>query len=310
MLAISTDWNCHRYTDGEALLSELRTLGLTEIEVGPGSNIALFPGFRRVLKSGRAKVISLANFTPAPIDWQRFGIANCELTSPSRVLREQALEWTRITIDHAAGLEASFVVLRLGRVGMNGFTEALFRQVRAGGLHSRKFVSTKLDGVRERARLSEAWLSRALRSLENLVPYAKACGIRLAITGAGGYEDGPTENEVVQLMSEFSGAGYLGYWHDFSATQRKANLGLLDHAQWLTEVRPHVLGSYVSDLRWPDETGCVPLSGIIPFEQLVPLLPHDTPAVWKIGPSQRGAELRQMLPVWEERFVRGVPAAG
>jgi hypothetical protein len=220
------------------------------------------------------------------------------------------VNWTRITIDYAADLEASFVVLRLGGIGMKGFTTELYRQVREGGLHSRKFVATKLAGVRERSRLSESWLSRAKRSLEALVPYAKHRGIRLAITGGGGYEDGPTESELLHLMGEFGREGTLGYWHDFSETQKKANLGLLDHAQWLMEMRPHLLGCYLSDLRWPDETGCVPLSGMIAFERLVPLLPAHTPTVWNIHPSHRGAEVRQMLPVWEDRFVRGVESAG
>lgn len=310
MLAISTNWNGHRYTDGEALLSELRTLGLTQIEVASGTNISLFPGFRRVLKTGRAQVVSLANFSPRPIDPDRFGVAPCELTATSPLLRQKAVEWTKITIDYAAGLGAAFVVVQLGRTGLTGFTHELYQQVRRGGLHSRPFVTAKLDGIRKRTRLSGPWLARAKRSLEALLPYAKAHGVRLALASAGSYEDGPTETELLQLLNEFRTEGTLGYWHDFSLVQKKANLGLLNHEQWLNEVRPHLWGSYLNDLRWPDQTGCVPLSGMIAFEKLVPLLPRDTPQVWKIDPSNRAAELRQTIPIWEERFVRGLKPAG
>jgi sugar phosphate isomerase/epimerase len=309
MTAISTLWNCDRHTDGEALLSELRTLGLTAIEVSAGAKISQFPGFRRVLEAGRIRVVSLANFSPLPIDSPLVGLGDGQLTSSTGALRDRALDWTRITIDYAASLEASFVVLRLGPTGLRGVTRELFRQVRAGGLHSRRFVATKLDGIREREQLGEAWLGRARRSLENLVPFAAARGIRLALSGGEGLEEGPTEEEMTRLLSEFGRDGTVGYWHDFAGTQKKANLGFLDHAQWLTERRDQLFGCHASDVKWPDEGGCVPLSGMIDFETLMPLLPPGCPVVWNVAPCHRAAELRQMLPAWEERFSPGRKAA-
>ena len=310
MLAISTLWNCHRHTDGEALLSESRTFGLTTIEVCPNTKISLFPGFRRVLQTGRARIVSLANFTPRPIDRPGTGIEPFELTSAASSLRKRAQDWTRITIDYAAGLEASFVVLRLGPTGMRRFSKELFRQVRAGRLHSREFVSAKLEGLRERVRLGEAWLGRARQSLEVLIPFAQARGIRLAITAGGGYEEGPMEQESLRLVEEFGREGALGYWHDFSEVQKRANLGLLDHGEWLTAVRPHLLGCYLSDLKWPDEGGRVPLSGMIDFAELMPIVPPNTPAIWQIDPNHRAAELRQMVPEWEDRFNRSPKSEG
>jgi len=308
MLALSTTWNSHRYTDGEALLSELRTLGITGVEVAPGTKISLLPGFRRVLKTGRANVISVGNFCPLPIDPKGVGVLRCELTSPNPAWRERAIHWTKITIDYAAGLEASYVVLRLGGTAMQGFTAELYRQVRSGGLHSRRFVTEKLRGIRERARESGPWMTRAKATLDVLLPYAASKGVRLAILGTGNYEEGPTETEMLELLQSVGKGGALGYWHDFSQTQKKANLGLLDHAEWLQEIRPHLLGCHLNDLRWPDETGCVPLSGMIDFDRLIPLLPPQTPLIWNVNPRCRAAELRQMVPVWEERFLKGAKA--
>jgi sugar phosphate isomerase/epimerase len=304
MLAISTIWNGHRHTDGEALFSELRTLGISDIEAGPGTRICLFPGFRRVLKTGRARVISVANFAPKPIDPRGSGESHCELTAIDTALRKQALHWTKITIDYAAGLEAPFVVIRLGRSRIGAVTPTLLRLVEQGELHSRPFVTAKLRAIRERERESGAWLNRARASLEELLPHAKARNVRLAIVSQGDYEDGPTDRELLVLLKDLGKDGSLGYWHDFSETQQKANLGFLDHAEWLREVRPHLLGCHVNDLRWPGDTQLVPLSGLVDFERLMPLLPRDIPLVWHVSPRCRAADLRQMFPLWEEKFVR------
>ena len=304
MLAISTIWNGHRHTDGEALFSELRTLGISDIEVGPGTKVCLFPGFRRVLKTGRARVISVENFTPRPLDPTGLGLTHCELTSADPVLRQTALHWTKITIDYAAGLEAPFVVLHLGRPRMRAFTGDLVDLVQRGQIHSRAYVTGKLTGIKNRARESGPWMDRARAALESLIPHATARKVRLAIASPGDYEAGPTERELLILLGDLGKDGTLGYWHDFSEIQTKANLGFLNHAQWLQEIRPHLFGCHVNDLRWPAETQGVPLSGMVDFEALMPLIPREVPLVWHVSPNCRAADLRQMLPVWEQRLVR------
>jgi sugar phosphate isomerase/epimerase len=304
MLAISTIWNGHRHTDGEALFSELRTLGLSDIEIGPGTKISLFPGFRRVLRTGRAGVVSVENFCPRPLDIDGMGVEHRELTSPDPRHRKTALHWSKITIDYAASLEARFVVIHLGRTPMREFTGNLVRQIQAGRIHSRPYVREKLRGIRDRARESGPWMARAREALETLLPHAAARNVRLAIASAGEHEDGPTERELLELLGEFGKDGGIGYWHDFSEIQKKANLGFLDHAQWLREIRPHLLGCHVNDLRWPAETQGVPLSGMVEFEKLMPLIPRGVPLVWHPSPHCRAADLRQMLPQWEQRFVR------
>jgi len=161
-----------------------------------------------------------------PSDPSGVGIRHSELTSPNPAWRERAIRWTKITIDYAAGLEASYVILRLGGNQMPGFTADLYRQVRDGGLYSRRFVTAKLRGIQQRARESAPWLTRAKASLDVLLPYATERGIRLAILGTGNYEEGPTETEILELLNSRGKDGTLGYWHDFSQTAEEGQPGI------------------------------------------------------------------------------------
>jgi sugar phosphate isomerase/epimerase len=270
-------------------------------------DICLYPGLKRVVRTGRASVACVSLFCPRPIDPGHLGTDSCHLTSRDRARRDAALAWSRLTLDYAAEIGAPFVVVPLGRTEAPPFTAGLCRLVAANRLHGREFVARKLRAVRAREQESTSWMPRARAALETLLPLAASRGLRLALAPAADWEEGPTEGEMLALLREF-GSGPLGYWHDFGRIQRRANLGFLDHAQWLESVRPHLVGCHLDDVRWPDLTGAVPLSGMIDFDRLVPLLPRGVPLVWNPEATSRPTDLKQSLASWEERFGTPRPA--
>lgn len=302
MLSFSTCWNSHRHTDGEIMMSEIRLLGFDTVELGHGLKLSLVPGIKRLYQRGRIKITSLHNFCPAPVEALGDDPSYFEFTSKKRGDVKRALQLTFQTIDYAHEFGAPFVVLHLGSTPMGGFSEGMMKLAAKGHLHSRSFVHNKIRAVEQREKLTDRYMERVKDSLDHIVTYAGRKGVKIGIQARGNYEQLPTEREMVDLMEEFDGNPWIGYWHDFGHIQRKANLGMLDHAQWLKKMRPYLFGSHVHDVHWPDVDHRVPLSGMVEFEKLMPLIPEDTPLVWKLNKSQKSADIKRALSTWEERI--------
>jgi len=95
---------------------------------------------------------------------------------------------------------------------------------------------------------------------------------------------------MLLLLAEFQDSPWIGAWHDFGHVQRKANLGLLDHAQHLQAISPRLLGCHVHDVQWPAKDHRVPLStGGVDFDSAAVLGAKEPALVWELSPSQRRA---------------------
>ncbi|MEM7015093.1 MAG: TIM barrel protein, partial [Verrucomicrobiota bacterium] len=225
-----------------------------------------------------------------------------EFTSKKKADVKRALQLTFQTIDYAHEFGAPFVILRLGSTPLHGFTEGMMKIAKTGQLHSRAFVYNKIRAIEMREKHTPRTMEMIRDALDHIVTYAGRKSIKIAIKSRGRYEQAPTERELLELMEEFKGNPYVGYWHDFGHVQCKANLGLVDHEQWLKKMQPYILGCHLHDVHWPDSDHCVPLSGGIEYEKLIPLIPPEAPLVWALNQKQKTSDIKRAYAGWEERI--------
>lgn len=304
MLAFSTCWNSHRHTDGIEMISEIMLLGFNAMEVSHGTKVTVFPGILKLL-SQRAqtfRVVGVHNFCPAPVEVIMDAPDVYEISSRQESEYRRALKLTLESIDMAERLNAGYVVLHLGSAKLRPKTRKLEQMVGVGALNSREYVREKLAFVRAREAAGEKAALRVREALGIIVPHAEAKGIKLGFESRSHFEQYPTEREMLTLLEDFRDSPSVGYWHDFGHVQRKANLGLLDHRQWLSSVRDRLIGCHLHDVVWPDQDHHVPLTGSINFEQLVPLLPPEIPIVWELHPRRRSTHIKESLIRWRERY--------
>ncbi len=108
---------------------------------------------------------------------------------------------------------------------------------------------------------------------------------------------------MLLLKDAYRESPWLGFWHDFGHVQRKANLGLLDHAEFLASIAPRLFGCHVHDVEWPAKDHRIPFTGGgVAFDQLLPLLPKDIPLVWELSPGQRLAHVAERSTEWRQSF--------
>ena len=302
MLAFSTCWNSGRHTTGEAMLREIRNkLGFELIELGHGIRISLMPGVQQMFDAGQVRFSSLHNFCPLPVEVMGASPDCYTFSSNSTRERQRAVKQTLQTIDFAERLGAPFVVLHLGRVPIKPVTEPLIALAQAGQIYSRKYVRRKIDAVAKREEAAPAYLAHVKECLKPIVEYAAVKNIRLGIEGRRGYEEIPSEREILPLLEEIN-SPQVGYWHDLGHLQIKENLGFVDHAEWLRAIGPRTLGCHVQDCIWPAQDHQPPFAGDAKLERLIPLLPPECLFVWEMSPRKTVDEIRRSVVAWKERF--------
>jgi sugar phosphate isomerase/epimerase len=303
MLSFSTCWNSQRHSEGEHVVDEIVAMGFDTMEISHGLKVSLLPGIQKAWKERRIKVSGLHNFCPSPVELLIDAPDAYEFTSHRQYDRERAMSLTLKTLEFAAQFEARYVVLHMGSVPVRKFTVRLEKMVESGKLNSRAFVAMKLKFIEAREAAAPLYVSRAIEALEQIAVKAKEVGVPVVVESRSHFEQVPTEREMLELLKKFADNPWVGYWHDFGHVQRKANLGLLDHEQYLRSVVPYWFGCHVHDVEWPDHDHRVPMTaGGVDFDTLIPLIPRDRPLVWEISSRRRKQTIIDALPKWRERF--------
>ncbi len=304
MTVFSTCWNSKRHTDGSALCDEIRELGFEAIEASHGLPLSLMPGIIRAVEEKRIRVEGVHNFCPSPIDVLRDAPDAFRFTSHRPEERARALRLTQETLQVAARLGARYVVLHMGMVELfmsHKGTKALERMALNGLVGTREFARQKGELVRRRRRLAPLYLARAREALHTLAEQAQQLGLVLGIEGRSHMEQVPGEEEFLALLQEFEGNPHVRYWHDFGHIQRKHNLLLLDHAQYLKQLQPYLYGAHVNDVQWPARDHRAPFcrGGCVKFRELLPrFFTSSMPLTWELSPSVTREQILEALPAW------------
>lgn len=307
----STCWNSKRHEDGGAMCDEIRELGFDTIEASHGLSLTMLPGLVRAVDEKRIRVAGVHNFCPAPIEIQGDAPDAYRFTSHRPEQRARALRLTQESLRTAARLGARYVVLHMGTVEImkrRDGTQVLERMARHAQLGSADYLKFKGQLVRRRERLGALYCERAKEALHRLEEEARELGLVLAVEGRSHMEQVPGEAEMLQLMDAFRDSDTIRYWHDFGHIQRKHNLLLLDHQQYLEALSPWLFGAHVNDVQWPARDHRAPFfGGDVDFEHLLPrFFKRSMPLTWELSPSVPAEQIREAKARWDE-LVKQLP---
>jgi len=301
MIACSTCWNSGRHTEGDAMLQEILDLGFEYVELGHGIRMSLIGGIIKLVEEGKVKISSLHNFCPLPVEITRSSPDCYQFSSSNPPERDRALRQTFQTIDFAKRMGARYVVLHLGSVRMDDYTDKLIRLAEVGLHTSAQFARTKTEGIKKRNAGIEAAFARSREVLRHVYEYAAKNEIQLGIESRHSFEEIPSEREMEMLMSEFA-APTAGYWHDFGHVQVKHNLAFLDHAEWLKRISSRLIGCHLHDTKWAGRDHMAPFTGDIDYEKLMPHIPKGVPFIFEMSPKRTKEEITTALAKWRERY--------
>jgi sugar phosphate isomerase/epimerase len=281
MFAFSTCWNSQRHTDGRAMLNEIRALGFDCAELGHATRLSLLDGIKEAVAANEIRISSLHNFCPLPLGMNGPAPDRYRPSSRNERERELAVRHTLRTIDCAAGLGAKAVVLHLGLVPVRDYTLRLLRLSADAGTRDSKFQRLLEKALKIRARKRQPYLDQVFRTLDAIVPRAKAAGVKLGLETRFGIREIPSEDEVNEILLRF-GSEALGYWHDVGHAQVKENLGITSHEALLGRFRGRTAGMHLQDIAPPAFDHQPPGFGTFDFTRLSRFVSDDMILTWEI----------------------------
>lgn len=305
MNVFSTCWNSRRHKDGGAICDEIRELGFEYIEASHGLSLSKLPGIIKAVDEKRIKVAGVHNFCPAPIEVPGDAPDAYTFTSHRAETRERALRLTLETLQVAARLEARYVVLHMGSVELMLAarpTRKLESQLRHAWVGCKEYALRKGELVRRRSKQAPLYYERARETLHTLAEKAKEYNLVLGVEGRSHFEQMPGEWEMPRLMEEFADHPHVRYWHDFGHIQRKHNLLLLNHDQYLRKLHPYLYGAHVNDVEWPSRDHRAPFQGgCVDFDHLLPAyFTRSMPLTWELSSSITKEQIAEAKFRWDE----------
>lgn len=295
------------------MCDEIRELGFEYIEASHGLSLSKLPGLLKAVDGGRIKVAGVHNFCPAPIEVPGDAPDAFTFTSHRPETRERALRLSFETLQAAARLGAQYVVLHMGNVELmttSRPTRELERKLRQEWVGSQEYALRKGELVRRRSKQAPLYYERAREALHTLAEKAKEYNLVLGVEGRSHFEQVPGEWEMPRLMAEFADNPHVMYWHDFGHIQRKHNLLLLNHDQYLRRLRPYLYGAHVNDVEWPSRDHRAPFQGgCVDFDHLLPAyFTRSMPLTWELSSSVTKEQIAEAKARWDE-LVATLPEA-
>lgn len=266
------------------MLREIRDLGFEWAELSHGIRISLLPGIMEAVDAGEIKISSLHNFCPLPMGVNHAAPNIFKFTALDRRERENAWRHSVKTIETAARLKASVVVLHMGAIEMKDYTDRLLELLAAGKRDSSKYEALCEEVMEKREKRKGEHLDLAGEMLHRLADKADEHRVRLGIENRQALEEIPLDSDFDLFLREFN-RPCIGYWHDCGHAQIKENLGFISHRLHLETLAPRLIGFHIHDVEYPGRDHRPPGGGTIDFAALRPLVKAEHVKVFEFSPS-------------------------
>ncbi|MEI6971776.1 MAG: TIM barrel protein [bacterium] len=302
ILSVSTRWNAHRHSSGEAMIGEIIDLGCRNVELGYDLHVRLLEGVSKMTQSGDVSITSAHAYCPLPPTAPYASPELFTLADPSRAVRSLAIRHLGDTIMLASEMGIPIVVTHAGNVQMRHLSRDLMTLACKGQQFTPKYDSIKDRLLAERQRKAPPQIQHLYESIEQLMPVLQQANVTLALENLPTWESIPTESEMEKLLCHFN-SPFLKYWHDIGHAQIRENLGFIGHVVWLEKLQPFLAGMHVHDVLKPAHDHLMPPAGSIDFKVFRPFVSSPIPTVLEPYPDStpddvRGA-LKALAVLWD-----------
>jgi len=300
MIALSTSWNSWKHSKAKDIITEIKSMGFSAIELNFSLNKAIVDEMIKLKAHKAINVVSLHNFCPIPpgISRKKASPDIFSLSAVNERARQKALKYTKKTIDVASKIGAKAVVLHLGRIETKEKIRKLASLYEKPNKQAYKRLKAQM--FKDRKQKAEPFFKQALKSIDELSSYAQDKKVKLGLENRYYFYEIPSIEEMQIILKAFPKPA-LYYWHDVGHAQVYDYLGLASHREMLDKFASHMLGVHLHDIDKIDDHRA-PLKGKFDFRQLVPYINKSTLKIIEAHHPATAKEITQAKKYLEKLF--------
>ena len=294
-IGISTAWNAMKHKSGRKMVLELLDLGFDTLELNVQVTEPMIREVERMVGKGEVKICSLHNCCPLPKGMPREKAAvNIPIASPNDSERRKAVDQTRQTIEWAARLGASAVVIHAGIIPGESRQREALRLMAAGFREDAEKIVA--ENLMERAAIRQTYIHSVTASLDELSRHAEQAGTKLGLETRYYYGEIPSLEEFGMIFESVSSPA-LGYWHDTGHAHTMEFLGVAAHEDYLRQYGDRLIGMHLHDAIGGSDHRALG-RGQIDFTKIMEYVRPETTMVLEIHGQASAADVirsREML---------------
>ena len=225
-------------------VAEAKKLGFTHVE----ANASVSPQNLDELIKTAVPISSIHSPCPTALSSKGIPAANLSLSSLEKSERDEAVSFTKKTIDLASSIGAKAVVLHMGEVPVDLSLEDKLRQLCSDNLiGSKEYTQVKEQLIYQRVSKAPHLVEAAKKSLKELSEHSQKQNIMLGLETRFYFHEMPDIDEMAELLNEAEGR-LVGYWHDVGHAEVKQRLGFTSHEDWLLRFSRKMIGVHLHDV--------------------------------------------------------------
>lgn len=298
MLSLSTSWGIGSQRSGREIIDAARGLGFEALEL----NYQFPKGFLKEIfndrERGELKITSLHNICPFTEKLASYAdfFKRFNFSSPKKEIIKKAVKYAKETIDLAAKLGASAVVLHVGEVELENNSQREMerefrRSLKMNFGPEERIRKTREKFIELRRQNAPPFLERTIKNLGEVLKYAENKGVKLGVENRYFFFEIPSFEEIPIILKEMP-SPYLGYWHDCGHAAHLQNVGYFPGRNPLSQNRQRLIGIHLHDCVGVSDHSA-PGYGEVDFLEVKKYLNEKIVKVVELGPWVTHQEVKR-----------------
>jgi HAD superfamily hydrolase (TIGR01549 family) len=269
-VSLSTMWAIHTFPTLPDFFEFARRTGFARIELNHKVTSVMLEG----VDLGNFQFSSIHEPCPADISVDELKRRDWLISSTNEENRREGVKAVQRSIDLAARLGASTVVVHAGQACDDGGQEKRLRALDASGKReSEEYREIQSRMIQARAEAAEASFESVRKSTLELLAHAERFGVRLGIENRYHYMEIPSPDELDILLG-LAPSDRIGFLYDVGHAQTLDQLGFYAHEEWLKRFAPRIIGTHLHDVRGTKDH-YTPGLGDVDFDRVAAYLPES-----------------------------------
>lgn len=290
--ALSTMWGVDQVTPFAQTFHQARTAGFSRFELNHKISSALYEEF----EANQFYISTVHEPCPTPLSYEEKKLRDYTISSLDETRRIESVDMVKTSIDLACRLGAKSVVIHPGSIvgdrSRDDRLRVLFEKRLKG---TPEYESLRLETIAHRAKEASPFLDQALKSLDEIVDFARGTGVLLGLENRYRYYDIPIPGELELFLTHIN-EDWVGFQYDTGHAFTLDALGLVSQNEWLERFGKRMIGVHFHDVIGITDHQ-VPGQGEIDFNEIGRYIPRHAQKTLEVGPHAALEDLRQGLEV-------------